>query len=230
MSTLATLAEKGLDGELIDGIATHNPINQEAVDTLLGIIDKHGLTGIEPLKFCNKQSGRFAKDGIYAFLVKLNDKVKSGVAVQQPVAQAQGPATGPFNSTAPVTQQPVAQQEEKSMGEESVVDVALTAEQDAKVKAMLQKEEEKWQKRKAERERKLRERVASGKPLRGGGGGGKGRLPVGVPADKADRYIELRNQVKACKQVRKEQQALMDQAKVEMEAIRPTPNRQPRQK
>jgi len=224
MSTLATLAEKGLDGELIDGIATHNPINQEAVDTLLGIIDKHGLTGIEPLKFCNKQSGRFAKDGIYAFLVKLNDKVKSGVAVQQPVAQA------------PVTQQPVAQapvvaqQEEKSMGEESVVDVALTAEQDAKVKAMLQKEEEKWQKRKAERERKLRERVASGKPLRGGGGGGKGRLPVGVPADKADRYIELRNQVKACKQVRKEQQALMDQAKVEMEAIRPTPKRQPRQK
>lgn len=210
MGHLAAITEHGLEASLTQAIAGAAPADATVAAAVRGLVDRAGLKGPEVLKgvaTLQKQK-KLKKETLYPAFLQLSKQLEEAIA-----------GNGKSKS-----------KKEEVVEAEAAVDIStfnFTEDQEAKIKARMEREEARMRERLLKREAKIREHVATGKPLRVGG---VGRTPSGVPAEKLERWRELSAQIREAKEKRKELSQLMKTAKEEQEKIRPKRERAKRTK
>lgn len=206
MSTLEQVTNAGLDEELMELIGSYGPADATVQEELLESIDRSGFKGPAILQKTAAMKNRFAKVGIYSALNAFGEKF----------AAALKGGNGKGNGTV------------QAKTDKETIDLSkfsFSDDQEAKIKARVEAEAQKYREREARfierREKQIRERIAAGKPVGGRSGGGQGRVPAGVPADKAAHYIEVRTNLKALKTQRNDLAKQIIAAKEEMASMNP---------
>lgn len=211
MGHLASLSEKGFDTKVMETMAKFG-CSDDAQSELLSLIDANGLPGGPTvLKTATqlKAKKQIKVDGLYPALAKLGAEFNSAKKTNGAAVETTTENT-----------------EKKTEETVDVSNFSFTADQEAKIKERMAREEERLRARLQKREKTIREAVATGKPLVSH----RGKKPSGVPEEQLARWAELNEMASTAKRIRKEQGLILKQVKAERETIRPTRERAKRSK